>query len=327
MEKLGESLLKSIVLNKKLLLIRIGKIILSGALLVIVIIHSNVYQVYEKAKEVPFYILLFIPFLSALHILVDVFIKKSLFSIFQFKMSFLRLFRELYKGLFYGFFMPSLVGGDAYYIVKFGKNFKSYSKIISGIVFIKTIGLIVFSLIAGSSMIILWNDIQGLLSIDYGKLYIYMAIVSSFILLAFGFIFTGRLSMPGIVKRNFEKIRTIRKELVSSKKLILRIILFTIIFYTVSIGGRFLLGNLLNIPLPGIKFAMIIMLVNFIIILPVTISGIGLREASYIGLMGLFGVSQSEALFMAFFDFLISLSGIAIGGTIILYDNLKIMGK
>jgi glycosyltransferase 2 family protein len=313
--------------SSKLLFIRIGKILLSGTLLGIVIIRTDIYQVLEKAKEVPFYILLFIPFLSALHILADVFIKQSMFSIFKFNISSLKLFKELYKGLFYGFFMPSFVGGDAYYIVIFGKNFKSYSKIISGIIFIKAIGLTIFTLIAGSSMVVLWEEIKGLLTLDSHKLIIYLVILSSIVFLAIVFLISGRLSLPGFIKKNLEKIKAIRTELFSSKIIIIRIILFTILFYTVSIGGRFMLGIMLDIPIQGLKLAMIIMLVNFIIILPVTISGIGLREASYIGLMGLFGVSQNEALLMAFFDFLISISGIAIGSVLILIDNLTVMRK
>lgn len=133
--------------------------------------------------------------------------------------------------------------------------------------------------------------------------------------------------MPGFIKKNVDNIKAIKTEILSSKRMIFRIILFTILFYIISIGGRFTLGIMLDIPIQGLKLAMIIMLVNFIIILPVTISGIGLREASYIGLMGLFGVSQSEALLMAFFDFLISISGVTIGGTLILFDNLKVLRK
>lgn len=165
------------VINRELLR-DFFKVLFSVVLLIIVIIRVDIQQVFEKAKEVPFYILLFIPFLSALHILADVFIKQSLFKIFSFTISSLKLFKELYKGLFYGFFMPSFVGGDAYYIVRFGKDFNSYSKIVSGIIFIKAIGLIIFSLIAGSSMFIFWKEIKGFLTIDLYKLLIYLVIIS-----------------------------------------------------------------------------------------------------------------------------------------------------
>ena len=100
------------------------------------------------------------------------------------------------------------------------------------------------------------------------------------------------------------------------------IILFTLLFYLISVGSRLFLGLSIGINLPPIQLGGIILLVNFLILVPITISGIGVRETGYVMLLGLAGIKPEQALLLSFLDFMISISGVLIGGGILLWENI-----
>jgi uncharacterized membrane protein YbhN (UPF0104 family) len=77
-----------------------------------------------------------------------------------------------------------------------------------------------------------------------------------------------------------------------------------------------LLGLGLGIDLPFGLWCVIIGALTVVLLAPVTIGGLGLREASLVGMLGLFAVGHDQALAVAFailaFQLLITLVGLAV---------------
>jgi len=76
-----------------------------------------------------------------------------------------------------------------------------------------------------------------------------------------------------------------------------------LIWYLVSILGRVLIALLLGINIPILQLAGVIILVNFLISLPISVNGIGIREFGFIGLFSLFGIDNTVALTISMLDF------------------------
>lgn len=71
-------------------------------------------------------------------------------------------------------------------------------------------------------------------------------------------------------------------------------------FHVLCVAIHVMLGHALAIELSIAAWAMIYACVSLLLVLPVSIAGVGLREGGYVGLLALFGVPASQALSLSF---------------------------
>lgn len=297
------------------------KVILSSSLIYYIFHKVDLRIVISNLELLPNYIILIIFFQLCAQLFANVLIKRTMFSLFSFKEKFWVLYKKIFKGSFYGAIMPSMIGGDAYYTYHFGKKFDSYSKILSGLFLIKAVGISVFFGFSFIVAILLKNTIKDSLNINFCELKGLFYILLSTILIITFLVYFLRKKFSSIYYKIKNKITLIKNEIIQSPRKIVFIVVYTVLFYIISIGGRVLIGKIIKIDLPTFQLAGIIMLVNFLVLIPVSIGGIGVREGSYVALMSIFGIDTTTALTMSILDFSIGLMGVFTGGAFVLIDN------
>jgi glycosyltransferase 2 family protein len=92
-------------------------------------------------------------------------------------------------------------------------------------------------------------------------------------------------------------------------------------FQIINILVYALLGMALNLGIPLGDYFVIVPLVDLISILPISISGIGVREGSYVGLLYLLGVETSRGLAFGLLGFLVVMAASLLGGIIYVFGN------
>jgi hypothetical protein len=102
--------------------------------------------------------------------------------------------------------------------------------------------------------------------------------------------------------RKIQKIYSLCCEYRKYRRTVLVVFLWTLAEQIVPIVGFLLRGYALHIDVSIVQLAIIVPIVVFIVRLPITFNGYGIEEGIYIALLGLVGVSPSEA-------FLLSMSG------------------
>lgn len=85
-----------------------------------------------------------------------------------------------------------------------------------------------------------------------------------------------------------------------------------------------LIGMSLNLDVPLGYYFVIVPLVDLISILPISISGIGVREGSYVGLLYLAGVETPQGLAFGLLGFLVIVAASLLGGIIYVSGNYPI---
>ncbi len=75
-----------------------------------------------------------------------------------------------------------------------------------------------------------------------------------------------------------------------------------------------ILAGGLGIILPFSDWCWVMGLVSLLVVLPIAIGGIGLREGAFVGLLGFLGVPAAAALALSFTIFFVTLCGAAVGG-------------
>jgi hypothetical protein len=85
-----------------------------------------------------------------------------------------------------------------------------------------------------------------------------------------------------------------------------------------------LLGMSLDLGIPLGDYFVIVPLVDLISVLPISISGIGVREGAYVGLLYLLGVRTPAGLAFGIMGFLVVTAASLLGGIIYLFGNYPI---
>ncbi len=76
--------------------------------------------------------------------------------------------------------------------------------------------------------------------------------------------------------------------------------LLALVFHAICIGNHMLIGHALGIDIGLSAWCLVYAGVSVLMLLPISIAGIGLREGGYVGLLALFGTSRETALALSF---------------------------
>lgn len=102
------------------------------------------------------------------------------------------------------------------------------------------------------------------------------------------------------------------------------VLAISFVFQIINILVFALLGMSLSLGIPLEDYFVIVPLVDLVSILPISISGIGVREGSYVGLLYLLGVETSKGLAFGLLGFLVVVAASLLGGIIYVFGNYPI---
>jgi glycosyltransferase 2 family protein len=265
-----------------------------------------------KFDKIVFFYIIFCPLLLSL---INSAIQSIGFKKLRIEIGFKNIIRSNYIAPLFSIILPSTIGADAYLTYSIGSNSKNYSKVLSNIIFVRLLGLCVFlflflSLNFVTEFVILSKILEINKNMNNG-LFIFIIITIIFLFAAI-MIYSFR---------NYIEVKM--RQLLNNIFIVLRfdlkfalMILLIIIWYFFSVGIRFLVSTKVGVDLEPVLIFTIIISINFVLMLPLTLLGIGVREVSYVGLFSLFGISTEQALIMAAADLLMNLVAIIFGGII-----------
>ncbi|HXE14912.1 MAG TPA: lysylphosphatidylglycerol synthase transmembrane domain-containing protein [Bryobacteraceae bacterium] len=96
-----------------------------------------------------------------------------------------------------------------------------------------------------------------------------------------------------------------------------------ILFHAACVWMQVLLGDSLGIRLSWSDWTCVYAGISLLMVLPVSVAGLGLREGGYVGLLALFGYEAGVALSLSFAVFGVSLAGAVLGGALELVTALR----
>lgn len=91
-------------------------------------------------------------------------------------------------------------------------------------------------------------------------------------------------------------------------------LVLALLFHALCIVIQMLLGRALHLPLDWADWAVVYAGVTLLVLLPISVAGIGLRESGYVGMLALFGAGSAAALSLSFTMFALTLAGAVVGG-------------
>lgn len=245
------------------------------------------------------------------------------------EVSILNLTKIWFKGVIPAFLSPGRVG--ELYRAKFVKDLTGirHAKIISTIMVDKFLDMLVLSMFSILSFIYLVSRFKIDLSIGYLIFFIILVGVALFFitnrkivkkLTDLMLIFPMPDKMRGFIERNLKEFH-LGLNSIKPKALILAFI-YTIFNWGFTIFGAYLFALSLNINVNLFYVFIVHPISSLLSILPISVSGIGTRDLTYVLLFGLIGITQEMSIALSILILLFfNLIHILIGAAVYLYEK------
>lgn len=305
--------------NKKTLI----QVLISGTLVVYLLSITDFSQLGQTLTSISIGILVIALCLKILGVASNTILWATLLQPFLGPIARLRLFLLYLTSYFFNNFTPGSLGGDGMRILEVSKQYHKPFEITLSVVLERVIGLF----ITLSFVIVFSLFCIGIVDIE---------IISFAWIVYFLFFFVIYLLMSGNVKQfsfpmillskvrhilpaaddYIKKIRVAVQLYRNSNKTIIKAILFSIFFQIITGINTVIISNSLGIVVPIQYFFMIVPLIALLSSIPISIQGLGVREAGFVFFLAQVGVPIAEALSLSLICFSLNLLLSILGGVI-----------
>ncbi len=220
-------------------------------------------------------------------------------------------------GLFYNLFLPTSMGGDVakmYYLSKKVNDRMTTVKSIAllrGVGLLTNLGILAIGLSCADDV---FGDVRFGAGVSSG-FYLFAGVAAAVSLIAMTPVRQNRF-VESLLRRIREYTAAFTTFVLSSRKEMIVVILISVLTQLVIIGENCLIMKALSIHIPFVHVMYIVPLTFFATLLPITISGIGIREGAFVYFLSLYGYSVEDALAFSLVGYLLILILGVTGGVV-----------
>jgi len=305
----------------KKLLFSLGKIVFSILLVVYIVNKVDIEQVWQSLKSVNIFWLITAYLVHIIDYPISTLRWKLLLDAQGIKLPYKKLLGSYFVGTFFSTFLPTGIGGDmirAYDTIRWSKT--AIKPIM--VIFVERLsGLFVLMIIAASILLFSGLEIKET-SFLIWICAVFFVLIALFLLILLwkpvARISSKIFNLPGLrifrkwVKEMYEALHLYRHK----AKYIGWVLLVATLLQLVVVLHYYLIGVALGIPVPLIFYFLIIPVISLLLTLPITISGIGVRESAYVFFFSAYGVLNASALALAWLSFSFVILSAVIGAVV-----------
>jgi len=243
-----------------------------------------------------------------------------------------RAFSIYFIGIFFNNLLPSSIGGDVIRAYELSKFCGSKVESISSIVVERLTGIITLTMIASAAILIGYKDVQKTRTIPIVLSLVGFLGICSFLLfkesawikireISLIDFMLSRLNLVSKVNRLYEAINAYGK----MKNIISLAIGLSLIFQLITPIIHYFVSLALDIDIDIIYFYIFTPIIACILLIPLSIQGIGIREAASVFFYTQVGATEAEAISISIAVYALVLATGLIGGLIYGYQSFEDM--
>ncbi|MCL6285268.1 flippase-like domain-containing protein [Ruegeria sp. 2012CJ41-6] len=238
-----------------------------------------------------------------------------------FAVPLIELLRAYSIGVFFNAFLPGLMSGDFMRAYDISDRVRSYTRSFLILFVERLTGMFGLLVLAGLALPLVGREIVGKTGIHW----ILAAVAALLVLAGLALMLMRRQSSEARIWRlpGFSKLRAIAANISETARVfgtrmdaVYRCMAISIVFQANVVLHYYLIGLSLGIELPIIIYFGIIPVSLFVMMIPASVNGIGIREQIFVYLFGAFGVGAAEAISLAWIALSMVLLQAAAGGVL-----------
>jgi len=299
------------------------KLIVSAGLLFVLLRNANLGDIWQSMRTANPWVLAVAFSLHGVGFLLSAFRWRLLLRTRDSDASVVFLVRSYVVGVFFNNFLPSTIGGDVYRAYdswKLGQSKSSAVAVVFVDRFLGLFALMLFALVALSDRSALTQDFPALL----GWVILGTVGMTAFLWLIFApprwlpaLIARVRLPAGGKIKRVVEAFLAFEGE----RRALAQALVLSLLLQANVVLHYYLISESLGLEVPLSSFFLIIPLAIVIMMVPVSVNGIGVREGVFVLFFAPFGVAAAEAIAFSWLAYGMTVVQGVLGG--VLYATRK----
>jgi len=312
---------------KKRLLPAILRLVVSGSLIAYLLTSVNLSELGDALQSASLWYLLIALLLAFLQLVITAYRWQIMLAPKEMRAPLLSLTAIYFVGRFFSMFLPTVIGGD---IVRGYELSRLSHRVVDSattVVMERILGFIAVFLICWISLIFGYQYLEGT-NIP--------AIIGG---LSFGFVlllaitFNARLMIKIISLSRFIKQWNVEGRLrqayrslhafTVSRGVLAKGLLLSLVHQLVGIAVVFFISQALGLDVPFVFFLIAIPMIWIIMMIPVSIAGLGVREGAFVLFFTQYGVSDENALLLSLLLFALTLITALIGGLIYAWGGYR----
>lgn len=228
-----------------------------------------------------------------------------------------KLLRLNFVGQYYSTLLPGQIAGEAIKAYRLGKGRIDAEALAASVIVDKITGLAALLAVAVAGLVATRTAVNP----PVVWFFVAFGIVFSvaIFLVTMGWaprVFRSRALRLGNLRQRAEKLWEGSRGYLRRPTALLLSTALGVVFQLAAIVMNILFSQDLGVSIPFVDWCWLFALISLVGILPFTIAGLGLREASFVGVMALAGVSAEKALAMSLAIFSLMLAGAVVGGVL-----------
>ncbi len=306
-------------MKKKLLIL--AKLLLSGLLLAYVLSDIDISIILDSLKNVSITWLLIAISLNGVGKVLSGFRWKFLLRAQSVEVPVIKLINFLFVGHFFNIFLPTTVGGDVVRVYDVSKHSKKMAQSVSTVIVERMMGILALAILA-----ILGIVIGLFVGLKVSSFVGMVSLVLVFTLLGFIMIFNRFLIKVLCKFLEGFKLQKVKRKIwnlheafmfIRSKDNALRItFLYSLALQINVVLHYYFISVALDLDVILGYFFIVVPIIIILLMLPISINGIGLRENAYVFLFAYIGVAGQDAIALSWVAFGIVLLHGVMGGLV-----------
>lgn len=312
---------KKVSLSKRLIVTGI-KFTISAILIYWILRKTNISEILNVMKSADIYLIVIAYSLLFVGNTVSTFRWKILLKAQGTNASFYYLFKSYLIGLFFSNLLPSTIGGDTVRIYDTWRIGRSKGKAVAVIFVDRLLGFFALVLFALGALTVSRN-----LTRDFPVLYFWLIPGGATMAFVVWLIFSTKRKMPGFILKVkipfLGKIRSIINKILNAfeayqgnRNALIKAFGLSILLQTNVVIHYYIISTALGLQVPIYDYFLIIPLTLFIMMIPISINAIGLRENAFAFLLASFSVTQADAVALAWIAYSFVLFQGLLGGIV-----------
>ncbi|MDI6606151.1 MAG: lysylphosphatidylglycerol synthase transmembrane domain-containing protein [Candidatus Omnitrophota bacterium] len=299
------------------------KIIISVILLVFLFNKVDKKSLFEYLKNADKLLLFFAFCIYFISYILAIFRWEMLLKAAKIYLPFKRIIISFAGGVFFNLFLPSTIGGDLMRSIDLSAHTKRPREVIATVLLDRLSGYIGLAALALSAILLGWKLIQD--ASVFFSVTIIVALLTAILLVLFNKFLYEKINSfldSGGSGRFRELIRDLHQEMHifrHHRKLIVNNLLISLLIQLILPLTFFIIALSLGVKLNIIYFLIFLPIISAITLLPISIGGLGLRDATTIFFFAKAGMSQGSAFAMSLLSFAFLLLCGTIGGLIYVF--------
>jgi uncharacterized protein (TIRG00374 family) len=305
--------------KKKLL-----KAALSLALMGFLFSRTNIHEIAQSTRSISLKALALFLVLNIVMVAINSYRWRVLLESQGITVPLGRLFNYYLIGIFFNNFMPGSVGGDIYRVVGVEDYSREKEKVLASVLMERMLGLIVLLPVSLVAFGLLLPGVLDQRRIIYSEavMALFMVVVLPFFKLdfirVFSFVYEPffRLFQKYELKERARRVYSGLVGFLASKGDIAFAFFLSLLSRIVWIYACFILSRSMGHDLPVAVYFMLLPIIEFVRMFPVSINGLGVREGAFVLYFGAFGLKVPDALVLSLLVYTAFLVIGAVGGII-----------